>query len=294
MQRPRGAFAPVPTPLDARLEFDAGAQRAHLQWLAGEGLDGALVLGTNGEFPSFSTAERREIAEAAGGAGARLQLMLGVGSCALPEVVDMLMVALDSGYGSALCPPPFYFRAAPVTGIADFFLRVLDETPLPVLLYHIPQVTGVAISDELLARIGDHDNLAGVKDSSDDPQELERLSRHFAGRAYFVGSDRLVSACRDAGGAGSISAAASVAPALVSGVHRGQAEQPLLDELRRLLESSGLGPSVKAVLRRAGLGAYAARPPLIGLDDDGAEELWRAFCELVPSEHRPARGRQNV
>ena len=39
-----GAFAPVPTPLDADLAFDQKAQATHLRWLASEGLDGALIL----------------------------------------------------------------------------------------------------------------------------------------------------------------------------------------------------------------------------------------------------------
>jgi dihydrodipicolinate synthase/N-acetylneuraminate lyase len=162
-----------------------------------------------------------------------------------------------------------------------------------VLLYHIPQVTGIAISDRLLDLIGDHDNLAGVKDSSDSPNELERLGRRFASRSYFVGSDRLISACRDVGGAGSISAAANVAPSLVAAVHRGGADQPALDAVRALLESYGLGPGVKAILRRAGVGDYATRPPLLELDSEREEALWEAYCTLVPVADRPT-SRLNV
>ena len=87
MHKPHGAFAPVPTPLDGKLEFDAAAQKRHLDWLASEGLDGALVLGTNGEFPSLSLDERKVVAESAAAVKADLQLMLGIGSCALPEAL---------------------------------------------------------------------------------------------------------------------------------------------------------------------------------------------------------------
>jgi 4-hydroxy-tetrahydrodipicolinate synthase len=289
MQLPHGGYAPIPTPLDAELRFDAGAQRAHLRWLAGEGLDGALVLGTNGEFPSFALAERRTVAEAAAAADSGLALMLCTGSCALPEVLEMLEVAAGCGYGSVLCPPPFYFRAAPLRGLADFFLEVLERSKLPVLLYHIPQVNGVPISDELLELIGEHPRLAGVKDSSESESERLRLSRRFAGRAYLVGTDRLVEANRRAGGAGSISAAASVAPGLVAAVQRGEAEQPELDRVRALLEKYGLGPSVKAILRRSGLGDYATRPPLLGLDPARADSLWEAYCALVPVASRAVK-----
>ena len=65
MYLPEGSFAPVPTPLDAGGVFDAPALGKHLAWLASEGLEGALILGTNGEFPSFTLTERKQVAEAA-------------------------------------------------------------------------------------------------------------------------------------------------------------------------------------------------------------------------------------
>ncbi len=287
MNLPAGAIAPAPTPLDDHLRFDPVAQEAHLSWLASEGLDGVLVLGTNGEFPSFSLAERIVVAEAAAAAGSGLSLILGVGSCALPEVMTMLGVAADCGYGAILCPPPFYFRAASADGLAAFFREVLDASSVPVLLYHIPQVTGVPIAEEILDRLEGHERLAGVKDSSDDLDELARLCGRFHDRAYIVGSDRLITACMAAGGRGSITAAASVAPGLVGAVQRGDADQSRLDEVRALLEAYGLGPSVKAILRRCGLGEYATRPPLLGLDPSRAEALWKAYRRLVPEEQRP-------
>ena len=284
---PRGAYAPVPTPLDDQLEFESGALRAHLDWLASQGLDGALILGTNGEFPSMSLVERLRVAETAGASDSGLRLMLGVGSCSLVEVLEMVGAAAAFGYDSVLCPPPFYFRAAPIAGLIAFFKEVLDHTELPVVLYHIPQVTGISISEDLLEALDGHPQLAGVKDSSGDPDELARLCHRFAERVYMVGSDRLVTACERAGGRGSISAVASVAPALVGLAHRSRDGQQRLDVLRGLLEDFGLGPSVKAILRRAGLGAYATRPPLVGLGGERADDLWHAFCDLVPPEHRP-------
>jgi len=287
MNKITGAIAPVPTPLDADLAFDEKAQTTHLKWLASEGLDGALILGTNGEFPSFSLSERRAVAEAAVAADSGLELILGIGSCALPEVLEMVDLASSLGYRAVLCPPPFYFRSAPARGIAAFFLEILERSSLPVLLYHIPQVTGVPISDEVLDLIGDHRNLIGVKDSTGDPEELRRLTGRFEDGCYLVGNDRLVTACVEAGGDGSISAAASVAPALVSAVQRGEAAQSDLIRVRALLEEYGLGPSVKSLLRRFGFGDFATRPPLVSLDDDRAPSLWDAFCEPVPRERRP-------
>jgi len=229
-----GAFAPVPTALDNDLEFDAEAQAAHLRWLASEGLDGALILGTNGEFPSLSVDERRSVAEGAIAADSGLRLILGVGSCALPEALAMVDLGASLAYDAVLCPPPFYFRSASAEGIAAFFREILERSELPVLLYHIPQVTGVPISNEVLDLLADHRKLTGVKDSSGDPDELQRLVSRFADGCYLVGNDRLVTTSNEAGGVASISERQTMSRRAPLGCRQSQASHSFLERSRRL------------------------------------------------------------
>ncbi|MCH9001211.1 MAG: dihydrodipicolinate synthase family protein [Planctomycetes bacterium] len=118
MYLPEGSFAPVPTPLTSQGEFDRGALRTHLAWLAREGLQGALILGSGGEFSSLTLAERADVAQAAGAPGTDFKLILNVGSCALPEALELAGAAAGWGYDALLCPPPFYFRNAHVEGLA--------------------------------------------------------------------------------------------------------------------------------------------------------------------------------
>lgn len=274
MYLPEGAFAPVPTPLDASDVINEGALQAHLRWLKQEGLDGALILGTNGEFASLALGERMLIAEAAAKADSGLKLILNVGSCAIDDVFDLCEIGAESGYHALMCPPPWYFRNASTRGIADFFLRVLDEAALPVLLYHIPQLTGIPISDELLSIIRKHERCAGVKDSTGDEAEMARLLGWFRDGCYMVGHDRLVQKCFEDGGRGSISACASVVPDLVKSIGRKPENQAKLNSVRGMLEKFGLGGVVKAILRKKGFGEYTTRPPLTALEDAKAEQLF--------------------
>jgi 4-hydroxy-tetrahydrodipicolinate synthase len=269
-----GAFAPVSTPLTRGDRVSADALRIHLQWLAEQGLHGALILGSNGEFPSFTLAERQGIAEAAARHNHGLALLLNIGSCALVEAQEMADVARLNGYMAALCPPPWYWRDAPLSGLVEFYRRILDYSKVPVLLYHIPQVTGVAISDELLDAIGQHENLAGIKDSSGSEAEMDRLLPRFTPGAYFVGHDRLIARCIERKGSGSISACANVVPALVKAIYSQPQEQAKLNSVRGILEKFGLGAAVKAILRRKGIGEYWTRPPMAPLSDIQAEELY--------------------
>ena len=274
MYLPEGAFAPVPTPLDPGGAFDARALGLHLGWLKSEGLDGALVLGTNGEFPSFSLVERIQVAEAAAAADSGLSLLLNVGSCALPEALALAGRAAELDYKAILCPPPWYFRSAPVSGLAAFFRSLLDHAALPVLLYHIPQVTGIGISDELLDAIGVHERLIGIKDSTGDEHEMARLIPRFRNGSYLVGHDKLIAKCLAEGGKGSISACASVVPDLVARIRSKPDQQAKLNSVRGMLEKFGLMPAVKAILRKKGFGEYTTRPPMVGLEDAKAEQLF--------------------
>lgn len=278
-----GVFAPVPTPVDLYGELELGALQRHLSWLAGRGLDGVVVMGTNGEFPSFTLDERRRVAAAAADASSGLRLILGVGSCAVGEVLAMVEEAARFGYEAVLCPPPFYFRGAPLRGLVEFFARVLDASPVPVLLYHIPRLTGTPIENGLLDQLSDHERLAGVKDSTGDLAEMRRLLARFRDASYLVGSDRLVLESRRAGGTGSITAAASVIPALVAKAAADAGSQDLLVKVRELLEEFGLAGAVKALLRDRGIGTYGSRPPVMGIENDPKRsvELVRRFEDLI-------------
>lgn len=280
MALPKGAYAPIPTPLDDGGLLDPNALNLHLEFLSEGGLDGALILGTNGEFPSFEVSERLALAEAAARFAHGLKLMLGVGSNALPEVIQLVQAARLFGFDSVLLPPPSYFRAAPVEGLIRFFQSALGAAEVPVLLYHIPQVTGIGIDDEILAAVVDHPKFGGVKDSSGVPSEGDRFMAKLGRHAYMVGHDRLVSTARVAGGSGSITASASVVPTLVAATQRDSGRQPELDEVRNLLERFGLGAAVKALLRQKGFGAYRTRPPLLDLDDASAVTLVAEFERL--------------
>lgn len=283
MSQLRGAFAPLPTPFDRRGRLELEPLGRHLRWLADDGLDGALVLGSNGEFPSLTLAERRSVAaEAAAAAGGRLRLVLNVGSCALDEALELAGVAATVGYDGLLCPPPYYFRQASREGIERFLRRLLDASDLPVVLYHIPQTTGVPLTDDLLDALEGHPRLVGVKDSSGHAEELDRLLLRFASRSYLTGHDRLLTRSLSRGGAGSITACASVFPALVASVSRDPALQPRLDAVRAVLERHGLVPAAKALLRQRGLGEYRCRPPLVDLDPEAEASLEREMKELEP------------
>ena len=198
-----------------------------------------------------------------------MPVIVGTGAAALPDAVALTRHAFAAGAAAVLVMPPFYFKKPSESGVAAWFQRLFDAAVPPggrVLLYHIPQTTGVPITDGVLqALLASHGALVyGLKDSTGDPKEGSRLRATYPKLAYFAGNDHLVGeACAD-GAAGSITAGANVFPDLAAAVQQAAwagrdaaAAQAVLSAARSLLEAYPLQPATKAALADvAGLAAH--------------------------------------
>jgi 4-hydroxy-tetrahydrodipicolinate synthase len=154
------------TPCTRAGMFDPGAMAAIMQWHKAQGADGVVVLGTSGEFASFSVAERKLITETAIRHRNGLNIIVGPGTANSPETIDLAKHAEGAGADGLLVIPPFYFNAPPVEGLTDYYKRLFDVVGLPMNLYHIPGTSEVSITIELLQNLAGYSQLAGIKDSS--------------------------------------------------------------------------------------------------------------------------------
>ncbi|HVC21497.1 MAG TPA: dihydrodipicolinate synthase family protein [Vicinamibacterales bacterium] len=167
------------TPCDRNLAFDGAVYRDMMAWFKEQGADGVLVLGTTGEFPSFSVAERRTIAEVALKHANGLDMIVQTGTPDFPETLELSRHAADHGANGLLIVPPFYYKAPPTEGIARYYSMIFDAVKIPINLYHIPGTSGVPISIQLLRSLAHYPNLAGIKDSNGIPEEYETFADEF-------------------------------------------------------------------------------------------------------------------
>ena len=179
----RGVFAPIVTPFrPSDGEVDLPWIAGHVAYLRAHGCTGVIPCGTNGEAASLSVAERIQVAEAALAAAGDMPVIVGTGAAALPDAVALTRHAFAAGAAAVLVMPPFYFKKPSDLGVAAWFQRLFDAAVPPggrVLLYHIPQTTGVPITDGVLqALLASHGALVyGLKDSTGDPEEGSHLRR---------------------------------------------------------------------------------------------------------------------
>ncbi len=167
------------TPCDKSLRFDPGAFRDVLAWFKHCGADGVVVLGTSGEYPSFSVAERKQIAEVALKDKLGLNMIVGPGTPNFPETLELARHAQDHGADGLLVIPPFYYPDPPTEGLTRYYSMLFDQVRIPINLYHIPGNSHVPISIELLRSLQHYPNLAGIKDSSGDPAGYAEFVRNF-------------------------------------------------------------------------------------------------------------------
>ena len=237
------------TPCDKSLKFDDGLYKEMLPWFKTQGADGIVVLGTTGEYPSFSIAERKRIAETALKHRGSLAMIVQAGTTNFPDTIDLISHAAANGADGVLVIPPFYYKKPATEGLTRYYSLIFEATRLPVYLYHIPGTSAVPIANELLHSLEHYPNLAGIKDSNGDVPEYESYLKEFPKLNMMTGTGNNLKAALKAG-MGAILADANLFAKYSSAVFAAHREGKELDEPYNKLRE------VNAAMRPAGVTAY--------------------------------------
>ena len=288
-----GTIPALLTPFTAGgAEVDGDVLDAHLEWLHERGIRTVSPMGTTGEGPSLSLAERKAVIARIAAHARSPQMLPGTGCTNLPETIELSRFAVEKGAAGVLVAPPSYYDAKP-EGTTEYFERLLAELPREtrVFLYHIPSVTGVPIEDETLEALSERFGsvVAGAKDSSGDLDHVRRWLGRYPQLTILSGSDPFVSAVYAAGGRGTITLLANVFPEELEAIRRGdrvEEHQAFLTAVRALLRELPQHAALKHLLHRvSGLPTSSVRAPLEELDDDQIAYLETRFSDLRSEAH---------
>lgn len=277
-----GIWPAMVTPLDERLDIDQPLFTAHARALIDAGCAGVTPFGTTGEGPSFSVDERRRAIDGMIEGGVPAGRILVSTSCAaIPDAIALTRHAVQSGARGVLLLPPFFLKGVSDRGIVDAYVRIIDgvaDDRLRVVLYHIPQVSGVPLShtvvEELLRRYPD--TIIGIKDSGGKRDVSEAFARAFMPPLQvWVGNEPDLQALGALGARGAISGLGNIAPRLVARLVDGHAGPGAAEDQRRLmaligiLGGYGLTAAFKGIMAHISghAGWRRVRPPLVALDD---------------------------
>ncbi|HVG29085.1 MAG TPA: dihydrodipicolinate synthase family protein [Pyrinomonadaceae bacterium] len=292
----RGVLLPFPTPFDARGSLDLDALRANLSRWNATGVAGYVALGSTGERVHLDDAESLRLVEAARAVVPRdLVFVVGVGQQSTRETIREARRAADAGADALLVITPHFYRAAMTqAALAEHYERVADESIAPVVVYSIPQNTGVTLAAETVARLSRHGNIVGLKESSGDVvafvEMLRVVDEDFA---MLTGHGSALHAALSSGARGAILAVACCAPraalAITRAVGAGDHERArtlqrrLIPLARAVTTRFGVG-GLKVALDAAGYRGGTVRAPLSMPDEAARAEIARLVGELADVE----------
>ncbi len=284
-----GIIAAIPTPFDENEDLALDGLAADIERWNKTRLHGYTVLGTTGEFVSLSTDERKRVLERARSViPANKTMLAGTGEESTRATVELSRWAGEIGCDYAIVVTPHYTRMAfSKDSLPQHYHRVADSSAIPIVIYHIPQCTGVDLTPETVAEIAAHENVAGIKDSSGNVfalQEMRRLCRE--NFVILTGGAQVLHAALTVGADGAVLAEACSAPelcvdllsAFVAGdLERSRALQERLANFNRILIGTYGISGVKALLEVQGFSGGPARSPLTALSAEAVAELVAAL-----------------
>ena len=282
----------MPTPFDAAGEVDLRALRSNLAKWNDTGIIGYVMLGSTGERVHLDEREYLEVIKAAREEVADgFAFIVGAGQQSTSGTISEIKKVAAAAHLDAflVITPHFYRPSITQAALVEHYQRIADESPAPVILYSMPALTGVKIEPETTARLSEHENIIGIKDSSADTdglQETVRLvSKDFA---VITGNGTVLYEALSAGACGGILAVGCVAPTLSVAIFRA-VESGETETAARL--QSRLTPLAQAVTTRFGIGGLKAalemkgylgggvRAPLREPDDEALAEIRRCLEE---------------
>jgi 4-hydroxy-2-oxoglutarate aldolase len=283
--RLNGILPPLTTPFnqEGRVDFDALAR--NVERYNETGLAGYVALGSNGEAVHLTQEERTiVITTIKQAASTDHAVVAGVNEFSTRAAIDRARAAADAGADFVLVITPYFYKSR-MTGDAlrRHFVEVADSSSVPVLIYNVPQNTGVVIEPAVIAELAAHENIAGVKDSAGNFGAIaETIRRAPAGFTVLTGNGGILYPSLLMGARGAILAVACAAPRACVDLHAAveQGDHARARELQNRIAplshivTAGLGVAgLKAAMEMAGYTGGEPRAPLAPVTGQEREKI---------------------
>lgn len=296
-----GVFPPLTTPFDGRGELALDRLRENVKRYNALNLAGYVVNGSTGEAVLLSRAESEQIWTAVRETAAPGKVLIaGTGVDSTADTIERTRRAAALGYSVALVKTPYYYKPqmTPAAEI-EHFERVADASPIPIVIYQVPQFTGVALEAPAIAKLAQHPNIAGIKESSGIIQRVSEIV-HAAPKQFqtLVGSAGTFLPALTSGAIGGILGVACFLPELCLELYTAfqagelvkaqEAQRRMLNVAKKIVSELG-PPGVKCAMDQVGYYGGPARRPFLPLSDAQRKEVIAALVELSAGTRVAAR-----
>lgn len=292
-----GMCVPVCTPFDASGErLDETALRDHIDVMVDAGVQIILVCGGTGEFAYLRAEERRRITEiAATQIDGRAAFMAQTSAINTADAIEFTKHAEGAGADGVMLLPP-YFEGPDMEGVYVHYEKIAAAIHTPIMVYNIPQHSGIDIKPQFFKRLLEIDNVQYIKDSTADFIRIQELVA--TGGKVFNGGDPIAFHALLAGCTGCVWGAINVMPKEAVELYELVQNGKLGDALelwQRMLPSQLYfwthiyNASVKAAVGLSGRPLGPCRTPVMPLGDAELAELAATLEPLGLTQASEAR-----
>ncbi|MDH4221879.1 MAG: 4-hydroxy-tetrahydrodipicolinate synthase, partial [Candidatus Bathyarchaeota archaeon] len=214
MFKPKGILPALVTPFtDDGKELSEDRLRNLVNHCIELGVSGVVPCGTTGEFVNLTVDEKKRLIDiVVDEVNGRVVVVAGTGASGTDQALELTKYAKDAGADAALIVTPFYLKPTD-RGIYEHFSTVATEVDLPIILYNIPQCTGVWLTWQMVEDLAEIPNIVGLKDSSGELKYILAVLEKVRDKINVMcGYDEVVLPALAAGASGAILASANVIP----------------------------------------------------------------------------------
>ena len=260
----RGVLLPFTTPFKSNDDLDADGLRENILKWNKTGIVGYVALGSTGERVNLNEREYLDVIEIARAAvPPDLAFIVGVGQQSTRGTIEEIKRATAIGGDAALVLTPHFYKSAMTQeALVSHYRTVADNSPVPIILYSMPDLTGIKIEPHTAAQLSTHQNIIGIKDSSADTDGFRETVRLTADDfAVLVGNGTVFLDGLSAGGCGGVLAVGCVAAAACVEIYR--LTQSGKESTAARIQAK-LGPLALAVTKRYGISGLKAAMDIVG------------------------------
>jgi dihydrodipicolinate synthase/N-acetylneuraminate lyase len=296
-----GVYCAMVTPLDPDGAIDAAGLERLVERVVAGGVAGVCPAGSTGEGMRLSAEQRRRLVQ-------RVRSLVPPGVAVIPSpssshppgTAEEVRAFAGEGADAVLVPPPASYKLAD-DDVLRFYDTLAEQSPIPIILYHIPDLMGVGIPPSVAARLAAHPQIIGIKDSSRQFEYSEEVlyatrgagpaaANAGGGFAVLTGSDTMLMATMLHGGKGAIAASANLVPNLGCALYRacaraaweeaGGLQEQLFHVVAAVRGAGGAAPGWKAALALAGVCSAQPAPPAGAVSGAALDSLRTRLGEL--------------
>ncbi|MCD6232053.1 dihydrodipicolinate synthase family protein [Candidatus Aerophobetes bacterium] len=290
-----GVYPALITPFDEKEKVDEKRLRKLVNFLISNRVNGLYICGGTGEGLLMDVSERRLVAEIVKDeVKEEVKIIAQVGTYNTHSAIELSKHAEKIGLDAISSLPPLYYRYS-FSEIYDYYAKLSRATSLPLFIYYIPVTTGIFLPNEKLVKLGEIENIIGIKYTHSDFYLLQDLLQRLEGKwIAFSGPDELFLPALTMGVAGCIGSTQNILPDIFVKIynyfHQGRIKEAMelqskITRIISLLKASGGQPAWKAALKLRGIDAGYCRAPFRRkLSDEEENTLFKKWKEIFPTD----------